>query len=184
MKNIRLVIWSVLLLVLVIVSIPLSPKMESKISGYAVVGEVNVSVNKDMTINLTVSSLDFGKGQVKVGRNYAYLSSETGESDGWDVIEGFESSGIIIENIGNTDINLTFYTNMNSSGFIGGTNPQFYYISSEEEANSCDGVLSRGLVENPTALIDANYTVSICENLTFPNAVSYTHLTLPTKRIV
>lgn len=135
------------------------------ISGFGTVGEVNVSITEQISLNLTYPAISFGTGYVSGGYDDAKLSSIDGTTHGWTESSGFTAGGIVIQNIGNTDLNVTFSLLENTSDFVGGTDPQFYWRGVNNETNSCDPTNGR-LVTSWPAIPDANWNSSICENLT------------------
>lgn len=151
-------------------------------SGFGTIGEVNVTFMTQATINLTYSNLDFGSGYLTSGASEAYLNSYDGETTGWTAVEGYTPGGIIIENVGTVDVNLTFSLSSNTSDFIGGTDPQMYYMGENNESNTCDATTGR-LVTDWPALLGADWNSSICENMSFTqssNAIDFhVNLTIP-----
>lgn len=93
-----------------------------EITGYALTdtGVVNVTIQSSASILFTTTLLDFGNGTVNTSR--ATLDSEGTVSGGtWAAT----STGLVLENNGNVDINLTLYANKTAAQFIDGTSPTF-----------------------------------------------------------
>jgi len=132
------------------------------ISGFGTLGEVNVTISPQISLNLTYPDINFGSGYVTAGsHDYACLNSEDGTATGWSA-GSVEAAGIVVENIGNTDINVTFNMAQNVTEWLGGTSPRFEFKSSDNESDSCDNeVTTWTLVDT-----DSNLNASICGNLT------------------
>jgi len=158
-------------------------KLGKGVTGFGTIGEVNVTITQQAAFNLTFPSIHFGTGYVSPDSDNAYLSSEKGTSTGWTSTVGFSAGGIVIENVGNTDLNITFHLAENTSSFIGGTNSQFYYKSAENETNSCNGSVGGDIVSTPTPILAANDNRTICSNLSSRGTADaldfYVNLTIP-----
>lgn len=139
-----------------------------EISGFGAIGEINVSITQQVAINITFSNINFGSGYVASGKNYACLDSEKGTATGWSSTT-IKNSSIIVENLGNTDLNVTFNMDKSTQDFIGGTNPRLEVKSADNETNSCDPVGSKGglgALSSYTAITSASENRSVCNNLT------------------
>mgnify|MGYP000618004573 CR=1 FL=1 len=106
------------------------------ITGYATTdtGVVNVSITSSASIVFTTTLLDFGNGTVNTSR--ATLDSEGTVTGGtWAAT----STGLVLENNGNVDVNLTLATNDTVANFIGGTSPTIEAkITQVAESGSCN----------------------------------------------
>lgn len=96
-----------------------------KFTGYASsTANFNLSVGPVVNLNFSVSSIDFGLGQVSPGRDYAVVDS-TGkvENGTWDA----STQGFVLRNVGNTNISVDLRTDKNADDFIGGSSPTYEY---------------------------------------------------------
>ncbi|MBU1203551.1 MAG: hypothetical protein KKG60_00605, partial [Nanoarchaeota archaeon] len=139
------------------------------ISGFGTLGEVNVTISSQISLNLTYPDINFGTGYVTAGsHDYACLNSEDGTATGWSA-GSVEAAGIVVENIGNTDINVTFNMAQNVTSWVGGTNPRFEFKSSDNESNSCNNEVTAWTAVDQTTtgnITTNNLNASICGNLT------------------
>lgn len=117
------------------------------LTGYATVTDtavVNVTIDTSAAINFTTAFVDFGNGTVNGGESGANLSTENSVTGGsWSPI----SSGLVLENIGNTNVSIAFKSDKNADTYIGGTNPTFKYKITETESGSCAGNTASGYIE-------------------------------------
>lgn len=105
---------------------------------YSVVGsavsQVNITINSNAVINFTVNLVDFGSGTIDSGKSSAIIDTRGAVIDGnWTPV----NQGFTLENMGNTNLSVYIRSNFNASEFLGGTNPQYYYMISNSEKNSC-----------------------------------------------
>lgn len=123
-----------------------------EITGFVTVsdtGVVNVTIEESAALNFTTDLLDFGSGTVTGGLSGATLSSAgTGSVDGgtWALQPG----QLVLENIGNVNVTLNLTTNKLVADFIGGTNPTFKAIVSDNETGSCTGTQTFSSFEDIT----------------------------------
>ncbi len=107
-----------------------------KISGYATgTGTANLTVETQAAVNFTTNIVNFGSGRVSEGFTSASLitvGSGTVSGGNWTA-----ASGLILENIGNTNVSLNITVGKNASNFIGGTNPVYEINVSNVETGSC-----------------------------------------------
>ena len=131
-------------------------------------GTVNVTIDSSTSIEIisangTVgNALDWGNGTVTTGAPYALLASNgTIVNGSWPVI----SEGFIINNTGNTNVNLTIQCDKNADSFIGGNDPEFKFNVSNNLEDSCvtaGGTYTLG--EYTDFLTSA---VPVCDNFTY-----------------
>lgn len=129
------------------------------LSGYATdTATANLTIQSNLEINFTTDNIDWGTGYVNTTDPSCELSTYGNMN-----CTGFATvtNGLVLENIGNEDANLTMYASKDADSFIG-AGAVFEWNVSEIEAGSCpDGV-------NMTELITANTTmVPVCDNFTF-----------------
>jgi len=108
-----------------------------KMTGFATANDtavVNVTISSVTAINFTTDFIDFGSGSVNTGSPSASLDTDGNVVDGtWIPIR----TNFTLENIGNTDVNITIRTGKNESDFIGGDNPVYQFKYSNREPTSC-----------------------------------------------
>jgi hypothetical protein len=114
-----------------------------KITGYATSsGTVNITVESNIGINFTISNITWGSGRVTEGREFAYLDTAmrnaTAVSGGnWTA----NSNGLMVENIGNTNLTLDLATWKNATVLLGGVSvtPVYQYNVTNNLTSSCTG---------------------------------------------
>jgi len=108
------------------------------ISGYATsTGEVNLTVESQVTINFTTAHINWGSGRVNDGTQSAGLNTfETNNVTGgnWTLQN---SGGLRIENLGNFNVTLNLSGTKTAAQMIGGTAPGYKWNISNAEASSC-----------------------------------------------
>lgn len=105
-------------------------------TGFATsTGTANLSVESSASINFTTNNINWQSGKVGVGLTNATLDTSAGTVTGgnWTVV----SQGLVLENIGNTNVTLDIKTGKTAATFIGGTSPSYEYNVSNVEASSC-----------------------------------------------
>jgi len=149
----------------------------TRLSGFATAtGEINLTVESSASINFTDETISFGSGLVTAPNTEAFLDTTTGT-----VVQGnwtAETTGLVLQNIGSTNVSLNLSSNVAAAAFIGGTNPSFQWNVSENEVGSC--LLSNGTVtasaeiyhELLDSFIDVNTsaTAEFCELFPFADA--------------
>ena len=126
------------------------------------VGYVNITIIHISSLNFTLNSVDFGAGSV-------YLNSSNATIDTTGIVIGGNwtqtNEGFIIENLGNTNLSVFLKSEKNATEFLGGTNPEYYYMFNNFEPNSC--------TENASAmnswlpLNNTGYGDKICTNMQY-----------------
>jgi hypothetical protein len=116
-------------------------------------GNATVSISSVTQLNFVVSAVDFGAGQVWGNVTTGYHCNLT--INGTQAItktagcNGFNSSNtagpLVLENTGNTPLNVTLNFSANATNFIGGggginPGPSFKFLMSENETTSCPGL--------------------------------------------
>jgi hypothetical protein len=152
-----------------------------QISGFGTIGEVNVTISQQISLNLTYPSINFGTGYVSPGYTYACLDSEKGLTTGWSSAT-FSGRGIVIENVGNTDLNVTFNLLTSVTNWVGGTGAVMKYKAANNNSGSCD--TGKGaLVTTWTQVSNVGENKTICQNLTAKSDADsldfYVNLTVP-----
>lgn len=130
------------------------------LTGNAVVGEANLTISSDASINLSTQNVLWGAGRVGSGRTYAALDTYGLVAGGnWTPV----TSGLILENTGNTNVSLVFASSKATpSAFMGGTNPVFQWNFSNNESKSCNnGSL------NISSFYTVNESLTVCDKFDF-----------------
>jgi hypothetical protein len=106
-------------------------------TGYATSTDeaiVNVTISSTTAINFTTDFIDFGSGAVTTGSDNATLDTDgTIIGGSWGAV----SSNFTLENIGNTNVNLSLRVGKSAQDFIGGNNPSYEYKYANNEVTSC-----------------------------------------------
>lgn len=134
------------------------------VTGAATTGNVSLSIEADTTYNVTNTDIDFGQGSISGAQTYAILDSDYSPSVNWNASD--INSFITLQNDGNVNINVTFTSNANATGFLGGTSPEFNYTVWDDEDNSCKLGLQTGLNSVVNESGSAS-TMNVCESLDF-----------------
>lgn len=106
-----------------------------RMTGFATdMGTANLTIEGSASVNFTTDNINWGNGFVNETEVSATLNTEgTMTGTGWDVV----SSGLVLENTGNTNVTLNFTSSKDAADFIGGTGPSFQWRVSDVEADSC-----------------------------------------------
>jgi len=108
-----------------------------RVTGFATANDtavVNVTISTVTAINFTTDFINFGTGSVNTGSPSATLDTDGTSTDGtWAPIR----TNFTLENIGNTNVNITLKTGKNASDFIGGDTPVYQFKYANKEATSC-----------------------------------------------
>lgn len=104
-------------------------------------GNATVNITTLRAIRFTVSTIDWGSGSVNTTGGYVNCTLNTsGTGSKGSGCIGFNTvTGLILENIGNENINVTIQSNATAAQFIGGSNPspEFKWAFSNNESSSC-----------------------------------------------
>ena len=128
-----------------------------KVTGHATdTAVVNITITSTTAINFTTDFLDFGSGSVNTGATNATVDTDGTVSGGsWSPL----SNNFTLENIGNTNVNLSLKVGKTAAAFIGGTSPAYMFKYANKEANSCTNTTSMG-----TWLSTSTSDTFICSN--------------------
>ena len=92
--------------------------------GSTNIATINITIVSAAAINFTTDNINFGSGRVADGYSSATLQTPYGNVWGnWTN----QTTGFIVENIGNLDVSLALKTGKNAAGFLGGTNPSYQW---------------------------------------------------------
>jgi len=108
----------------------------TQLSGYATsVGEANLTVASSANINFTTFVINWSTGQVNLGETHAILNTADGTvtNGNWTAVSG----GLVLENLGSTNVTLDLQTGKTPTQFLGGTNPGYMWNVTSLESNSC-----------------------------------------------
>lgn len=130
-----LLIVAILAVVVAFVSVGLTYSSLSFFTGRATEdATVNVTVTSSADINFTTENINFGAGTVDAGKEYAIVASNNTVTDGgWTPID----QGLVVENIGNVNVTFNVTFGKTAAEFIGGTDPVYQFMVSENEEGSC-----------------------------------------------
>jgi len=158
-----------------------------KLTGYASLGYVNITISSTVSLNLTNSSADFGAGGVNSTCSKATLTTRgktfpTIVCGNWSAqpASGAYAHGIVIENNGNVNCSLTAGGGT-AAAFIGGTGSAYEWNFTLSEAGSCSGgtltqniFRTANITATPASLctefspLDAGDEVTLDINITIP----------------
>ena len=132
--------------------------------AYDETGTARVNITEQVSIILDTTSLDFGDGWVNKSAASCSINSSTGEIESSNCV-GFSAppTGFILRNDGNTNVSVTL-NGSTAADFIGGTSPEYKFLSQDNEAGSC----TSGLVASYTSISGSPQT--ICSNLLYTDA--------------
>lgn len=133
------------------------------LTGAATTGNISLTVAVDTSYNVTNTIIDFGVGYITGGNPWAVLDSDYDSNVNWN--QSTSPQFLTIQNDGNVNINVSFNSTANATGFLGGTTPHFNYTVIDNELNSCTVALQSG--ENSITNSTGN---NVCESLHFGNA--------------
>jgi len=140
-------------------------------TGYATgTGTASINVSTTTSVRFAISTINFGTGNVNTTGGYTNCTMSINDSatisrTGCVGFSATNTDGtFVIENDGNTNVNLTLNCSANESGFIGGDIAirDFDFAVSNNETGSCTGTLSNtGWTNVPIT------NPNICNNLTY-----------------
>lgn len=140
-------ILAVIVILVAIVNISVSifkiSEYNKQITGFAS-GYVNITVDTQITINVTQDTINFGRGIITSGQLNATLYTN---GAGTSVVERGNwstaiASPIVVENIGNINASLKITAGKNASDFFDsatGSNQEYMINVSNKDAGSCNG---------------------------------------------
>lgn len=132
--------------------------VDFSVTGYAVVnGTVNVTVNESVSLNFTMSEVNWGSGAVDIDTIGASLDTIGGVTNGtWSAV----SSGLVIRNAGNINLTLNLSFGKNAASFIGGTGESYQYNVSNVDVDACTSAAGFSL----DTYYDAGSNTLICDS--------------------
>ena len=152
-------------------------------------GYVNLSVTGTTAVNLTQKGVDFGSGYVSQGCNNCTVDTQGGITSACCVgITNTGQTGLVIENTGNTNLQIDINFSKGATAFIGGSNNinEFKMLVVQNETKSCktlgstwssayanvptyNGVESAGRICDLLTPNQANDTIRVHINITIPD---------------
>ncbi|MFH1333019.1 MAG: hypothetical protein ABIH53_02160 [archaeon] len=120
-------------------------------------GSVNITVGSTLEINLTSSSLQFGKGAVSIGNDTCLLGTNRTTQPGclrWES----KPVGLVIENIGNTYTRVNITNTNYSSSFFAGTDSDKAGYAIRITTPQGNDTTCTGLGPDGTIVLEANRT--------------------------
>lgn len=127
-----------------------------------VVGGLNVTIISLASLNFTINYLDFGTGSVNFGSDNATIDTLGNVIDGnWT--PSYE--GFVIENMGNTNLGVFLKSARSASEFLGGTNPGYYYMITNQEAESCSEEMMP--FNSWITVNNSGYGDKVCSNMSY-----------------
>jgi hypothetical protein len=155
-------------------------KINNSLTGYATsntTGNVTVTIASTTSLTFAIGSLALGSGAIDGAYNNCtmYVNSTTLNATNKNAgCIGFSNSTwpLIIENNGNTVLNITLNFSNNASTFIGGAavTPQFQFIIYNNETGSCNTLnssLTSTFTEVTAAMVGQNMLA--CTGLNWSN---------------
>ncbi len=113
-----------------------------KLSGRNIdTASASATVSSTTVLNWTTSSIAWGTGTVVPGKDFCTLDTSDGSTTNCTGFSGV-STGVQLENTGNTDVKLNLSSNKNATAFLQGTSPVFQWKLASNEAGSCAGSLN------------------------------------------
>jgi len=122
----------------------------------------NFTINSAASISFITNVVNWGSGSVDEIPTAAYLYTNGTVVDGtWNSV----SQGLTLQNDGNVNVTVSLTSSKAAADFVGGTNPEFKWLVSENESNSC----SSGL--NPTSWTAVSTgSTTICSNMSYDDS--------------
>lgn len=131
-----------------------------QLTGYATAtGTTNITVGSTALINFSTSNINWGSGAVNAGAVRAVLDTSPGSvtNGTW----GVQSSGFVIQNIGNVNVTLQLNTALNATTFLGGTGPGYFF-----NVSGSTGACNVSSTFPLSTYVSANTTVqTVCSKL-------------------
>jgi len=137
-------------------------------TGFASYGYVNLTINTQITLNVTNNTVNWGAGMVDAGLVNATLITHGGSigtktGGNWS---GTNALGLFVENIGSINCSLSIQAGKSAAGFFGGTGPEYQWNVSNAHANACGDwgePSSHGLFAN----VNVSAAAVVCKKLDF-----------------
>jgi len=123
---------------------------QKELSGFAAseIGYVNITILSDVSIQLTNSTVEWGRGVVLVNNSYYNATLTTDQDRNGTIVGGNwtlgNAFGIHIENIGSVNVSLNASTNKDADALFGSTSStnqsyQWNFTTAPGESGACTG---------------------------------------------
>jgi len=139
-----------------------------KTTGFASYGYVNLTINTQITLNVTNNTVNWGPGMVNAGLVNATLITHGGSigtqtGGNWS---GTNALALFVENIGNINCSLSIQAGKSAAGFLSGTGPEYQWNVSNAHANACG---AWGELSSKGVFVDVNVSAAatVCNKLDF-----------------
>ncbi|MFH0936579.1 MAG: hypothetical protein V1815_02795 [Candidatus Woesearchaeota archaeon] len=133
------------------------------------IGYVNVTIQANILINSTDPNINFGNCKPITGGTQHWSNDTTTGGTGSGQCSSLTAiDNITIQNLGNTDANVSVKTGHLAPSLIGGTAPKFQYTT--ENATGCKKHASSGLASLDSIIVNftaINTPYRFCDNLSF-----------------
>ena len=141
-----------------------------KTTGFAV-GYVNLTINTQITLNITNNTVNWGAGTHDSGALNVTLTTRGGSignqtGGNWTGNTTGTALALFIENIGNINCSVSLQAGKNATGFFGGTGPEYQWNVSNAHANACGDwgeLSSKGIFAN----VNVTAAAVVCKKLDF-----------------
>lgn len=141
---------------------------KSKLTGLATTATINLSVESSTLVNFSTANINWGSGRVDSGYSLAVLNTANGSSN---VTQGNwtgNTAGLILENLGNSNLTLNLSFGKDADSLLGGTSPSYEYNVSNNEAGSCLNATDGTDGLNTGVFVSANTTTrTVCNSFKF-----------------
>lgn len=132
---------------------------KNKITGYATTtGKINLTVESAAAINFSTSEINWGSGRVTAGQSSATLNTAGGANNITNGNWTGNTAGLIVENIGNTNLTINLTAGSNAAGLLGGTGSSYEFNVSNSEGGSCLDDSGGGSPAGINVFVSANTT--------------------------
>jgi len=130
-------------------------------------GQVNISIEKAMSIAVRNASINFGSCSIDTGQGYSMFDSALGATDATvnnsECVGGIFPGFLVVENDGNVNVNLSVRINQTGINFFNDPNSWYSFKTVDDPGRpGCAGNLQTIYTKFDTA--DANMLA--CDNLT------------------
>jgi len=126
-----------------------------KISAYASSeGTANLSVESLAIINFSDANINWGSGKVDIGKTHAYLDTRSGTVTNGNWTN--ETTGLVLDNIGNVNVTLALKVGKTPAEFLGGTSPAYKWLVRDVDSGACVNTTALDVFTN-TATTDTTF---------------------------
>lgn len=128
-------------------------------------GTADLTILSTAELEFTTNAVSWGAGSVNTGETLAILDTDAGNvtNGNWSNV----SQPLVLQNNGNTNLNISLKASHDAASFLGGTNPYFKLKVSDNEAGACAD--NNSVVFGSFA--DVNGTAQLaCANMSFKDS--------------